>query len=109
MARSIRSGQPRPLEDDTVTMASSGISAAASAAVRSWLVTSEARLDRDGAAGLRRLLHRKASCERPDAILAGGRGRPLAGDGRVELAEGTDVEIGGVDWELLFAGSGTER
>ena len=80
IAFSIRSGQPRPLDDETVTTAcrrgsGGGLGGGDVLAHRH---AHDLRIDRDGdRAGLGRL-QRRWPGQRPDAILAGRRRRALA-------------------------------
>src|SRR4051812_23326742 len=74
MAASTASGQPRPLEELTVTVAPSEMSAAAWAADRNLAraTGSASPPDRDRTAAGRGVPHRQCRRQRPQAVLAGG-------------------------------------
>src|SRR5688572_30497021 len=86
MAFSIRSGQPSPLDDDTETVAPSGIREAASAGVICLLIrlVSKSGFDANGAAARRGLHDGKAGRQRPDAILTTAKWLAPAGNGIFE-------------------------
>src|SRR5882757_3414220 len=90
---SAASGQPSPLEDETVTTASSAMRSAASRAVMTFdMSSSEAGGDADDAAGLRRFEHGQRGGQRPDAVDAARRRLALAADRGMELAQRADIE-----------------
>src|SRR4051812_33139954 len=76
MAASTASGQPRPLEELTVSVAPSGTSAAASIAARTLgrAMGSTSHPDRDRTAAGRGVTHRQGRRQGPQAVLAGSGG-----------------------------------
>src|SRR5258706_2599740 len=87
------SGQPSPLEEETVTTASSAMRSAASRAVMTFdMSASEAGGDADDAAGLGRFEHGQRGGQRPDAVGA-ARGRlALAAERGMGLAQRPDID-----------------
>src|SRR5690349_5745282 len=103
------SGQPSPLEDETVTTASSAIRSAASRAVMTFdMGASEAGGDADDAAGLRRFQNGQRGGQRPDAVGASGSRLALAADRGMELAQRPDIEAFAVERQRELAGGGAQ-
>src|SRR5882724_1341214 len=106
---SAASGQPSPLEDETVITASSAIRSAASRAVMTFdMGSSEAGSDADHAAGLRRFENRQRGGQRPDAVGAARRRRALAADRGMELAQRADIEALAIERQRQLAGGGPQ-
>src|SRR6476620_8599999 len=70
---------------------------------------SQARLHLGLLAGLRRLQRRDADRHRPDAVLAGRRGLPLAGDRLVEGRDAARIEIVAVELQRRLALGGAQQ
>src|SRR5438034_9431796 len=106
---SAASGQPSPLEDETVTTASSAIRSAASRAVMTFdMGASEAGGDADDAAGLCRFEHGQSGGQRPDPGGAAGGRLALAADRGMELAQRPDIEALAIERQRQLAGGGPQ-
>src|SRR3954471_3142361 len=110
MAASTASGQPRPLEELTVTVAPSGMSAAASAADRTLAraTGSASHPDRDRTAAGRGVPHRQCRCQRPQAVLASRGGLALPTYCCVEQTDGPVVELFWRCLQRLLASGGAQ-
>src|SRR3954451_11806021 len=110
MAASTASGQPRPLEELTVSVARSGTSAAASIAARTLgrAMGSASHPDRDRTAAGRGVTHRQGRRQGPQAVLAGSGGFALPPHRRVEQAYRTVVELFRRNLQRLLAGGGAQ-
>src|SRR4051794_15950885 len=113
MAASTASGQPRPLDELTVTTAPSGTRAAASAAAstrtRAISGLSQHFVERHPAPLARRALQGHGQRQRAHAVLAGGGRLVLAPDRGVEAAQRALVEVLVLDRQRLGTGLGAEH
>src|SRR5580693_5527884 len=107
-ALSTASGQPSAEEDETVTIAPSGMRRAASEAEITFcrdIFASYSQVDGGGRAGARRFARRKSNAQRFDAVFTRRRGRASALNGGLKKANRTHVELFLIELEQLLAGA----
>src|SRR4051812_26280555 len=113
MAASTASGQPRPLDELTVTIASLGISATASAAerTRTRVISgfSQNLVESYTATLMRRPLHRQRQGERPNAILARRRWLALTSNCGMKLRERSCIQVLVLERQLLSPTCGAKQ